>query len=558
MLVALVAACGGGGGASGDCRDGETRACYSGRAGTEGVGTCAAGVETCSAGAWSGVCVGDVIPFVEHCDGRDEDCNGVVDDTDEAGQACTGGDGCDGETACVGDLLTCLAPAKNECGVCGGRAIDTLGMTCEAGGCPGTFVCNVAGDGAECNAAPENACGVCGGPVVAGLGDACTGDNACDGELVCNTAGTGTACDCSPVPGQCKDGGVLRAIVSPGPGELVITEVMPSPSAVSDTDGEWVEVQVIADIDLNGVELDRAGDTAAPRLIESAICLRVTAGSRLLFARSADPLLNGGLPAVTATFGFSLIGGSATTPGDVRVLANGTLIDAVTWASSPTGAARQLDPDLVDAVANDSEASFCNATTPYGTGSPQDLGTPGAANTQCGVVVPPGSCNDGGTVRAIMKPAAGQLVITEFLADPAGTDTAKEWFEITNTGATAFDLNELTLGRAATTSSTTITSATCLELAPDGFALFARSADPMQNGMLPTVDATFGFGLVNATGDVEVRDGATVLDSVTWASSTSGVSSQRDPDSPTFCPSTTPYGDGTNTGSPRAANAQCP
>lgn len=567
IVIALVlAACGDPASGRRDCGEGETRACYQGPSATRGVGGCSDGLEACVDGEWSGVCVGDVTPFVEHCDGLDEDCNGMVDDVEDAGTTCETAEGCEGALACTGEDLACAAPSANECGVCGGPAVEGIGTTCITDGCPGVLECTTTGDAAACNAAPENACGVCGGPVITGLGDACLGAAGCAGIEVCDGAGTGTACSCNPVPGQCDDNGTLRAVVAPGAGDLVITEVMPSPSAVSDALGEWFEIRVMADVDLNQVALDRVNDALAPEVIASASCLRVTAGAHLVIARNADPAMNGGLPAATATFAFSLVGGSTAAPGDVRVLSGATIVDAVTWTASTNGASRQLDPDLTDATANDSETSFCDGTSPYGTGSPPDRGTPGAANEQCAVVTPPGMCDDGGTPRPIVKPAAGQLVITEVLPDPAGTDASREWFEIANTGATAFDLNELVVARAGETG-TLVQSVPCLPVAAGGFALFARSADPMLNGMLPAVDATFTATLVNSNGNVEVRDGAVILDAITWTTSTSGVSHQLDPDlftttdndsATSFCPGTTPYGDGTSSGSPRAANAQCP
>ena len=119
----------------------------------------------------------------------------------------------------------------------------------------------------------------------------------------------------------------------------------------------------------------------------------------------------------------------------------------------------------------------------------------------------------------------------------------------------------------AGTTAVLIQSPACLPVAPGAFALFARSKDPALNGMLPPVDATFSFNLVDTGGAVEVRDGTTVLDAITWPSVTSGVSKQLDPDKQTsagnddplsFCPGTTGYGDMTNKGTPKAANAQCP
>jgi hypothetical protein len=97
--------------------------------------------------------------------------------------------------------------------------------------------------------------------------------------------------------------------------------------------------------------------------------------------------------------------------------------------------------------------------------------------------------------------------------------------------------------------------------------VFARSNDPAANSMLPTVNATFGFGLVDTSGDIQIADGATVLDEVAWPSVTSGVTRQLDPAHLTaadndvaanFCAGTTPYGDLTNKGTPGAANEPCP
>lgn len=376
--------------------------------------------------------------------------------------------------------------------------------------------------------------------------------------------------DCIPViAGRCTEGGVTRDTVPPGPGDLVITEVMPSPAAVADAAGEWFEARVLRDIDLNGIGLDRASDTAMPDVIASPDCLRVASGAYVVFARNTDPLINGGL-APYGTFRFSLLSGSQTVPGDVRIMNGATIVDAVTWTASRTGRSISLDPDFASDTANDEATNFCDGTMAYNTvGAVSDFGTPSLPNAQCPLLPPAGQCLQNGTPRAIVKPAPGKLVITEFLANPAGTgtDTTQEWFEITNTGTSSFDLNGLGLKGNSTTVNV-VSSAECKAVPPGGFALFAHGTDPAVNGMLPEVDATFTFALSQSNGSLSVLDGATVLDSIAWTIGIQdGASKQLLPGATStvtgndsaanFCDAqpTQAYGATTNLGTPRAANA---
>ncbi|TNE51199.1 MAG: hypothetical protein EP343_03675 [Deltaproteobacteria bacterium] len=63
----------------GSIDNGVKRACYTGPSGTKGVGTCKGGEQVCSAGQW-GACSGEVVPATEVCNGKDENCDGTVDD----------------------------------------------------------------------------------------------------------------------------------------------------------------------------------------------------------------------------------------------------------------------------------------------------------------------------------------------------------------------------------------------------------------------------------------------------------------------------------------------
>jgi hypothetical protein len=309
--------------------------------------------------------------------------------------------------------------------------------------------------------------------------------------------------------------------------------------------------------------LDRVGDSAAADVLSAPDCLRLATGSRAVFAKSSDAAMNGMLPTVLGTFKFSMVAGSVAAPGDVQIMAGNTVIDAIKWTKSTSGKSLAVDPAAADAASNDDESNFCSGTATYGLG---DFGTPGTVNTACNAV-PVGMCNDAGVPRASVKPAAGQLVITEFMASPAGTDGDEEWFEIKNTGAAAFDLNGLALDRMGdSVAPNMITSADCKSVAAGGYAIFAHKADPALNAMLPAIDATFTFAMPGA-GDIRVLDGATVLDAITWATAGNAVSSALDPDFTNttgndavanFCVGTAPYGTMTNKGTPKADNAQCP
>ena len=82
------------------CEPNAVQACYSGPLGTEGVGQCQAGTQTCNAQGtgWS-PCQGQILPSPEVCgSGIDENCNGEIDenpDLDGDGWGVCDGDCCD-------------------------------------------------------------------------------------------------------------------------------------------------------------------------------------------------------------------------------------------------------------------------------------------------------------------------------------------------------------------------------------------------------------------------------------------------------------------------------
>lgn len=216
------------------CQPNATEPCYSGAAGTRGVGACKDGQHTCNASgtAW-GPCDGEVLPAQETCaTSLDDDCDGQVNEV--------GGTGC---LCAAGSTVSCYGGPPGTAGV---------------GACKsGTQTCNSMGTGWE----------ACTGDVVPSP-DVCTDnlDNDCNGVINDGFLGGAAGCACFPSSnvacysgpqgtkgvGVCV-GGVATCNVSGTGTGACNGEVTPSADSCNDS----------LDNDCNGIPNDGAGSGGA-------------------------------------------------------------------------------------------------------------------------------------------------------------------------------------------------------------------------------------------------------------------------------------------------------
>lgn len=157
-------------------------------------------------------------------------------------------------------------------------------------------------------------------------------------------------------------------------GEVVISELMSNPAAVSDTDGEWIELYNPSRsqaVSLDGCAIDDG--SAIKALMAGA---RIAPLGYVTLARSTQVGF-----APTQVLSFSL----GNSDDSVALVCAGVEIDRVRYGAGfplAAGASMSLAATALDAVANDDASAWCLGTATDALG---ERGTPGASNPPCGL-----------------------------------------------------------------------------------------------------------------------------------------------------------------------------
>lgn len=234
------------------------------------------------------------------------------------------------------------------------------------------------------NGANEGYC-TAGCPCEEGEGD-CDTDAECAEGLVCVSNRDGAfGPPLDPSDSVCTGSPGALGIADLQVGDLVVTEIMNNPDAVTDTAGEWFEIfnTTNSEIELNGLQIRKTALGAVNFTVGASLVIQPN--GYLTFARNGNGLLNGG---VTEDFDYIntfALGNTA----DSIVLDNGPLeIDRVVWNAAfphPVGHSMQVALERYDAVDNNAASNWCASRAPMSGG---DEGTPGTDNRTCAGELP--------------------------------------------------------------------------------------------------------------------------------------------------------------------------
>ncbi len=155
---------------------------------------------------------------------------------------------------------------------------------------------------------------------------------------------------------------------------IVINEIMPNPSIVSDTNGEWFELynSGYQDVDINGWVIKDNGTNS--HVIDNNGSLIVPAKGYIVLGRNSNLTENGGVYVDYEYSGFTL----ANTEDEVILMNGDSVVDEVyyddTFPFSSGHSMELINPELN----NNLSENWGESVTQFGDG---DYGTPGERNS---------------------------------------------------------------------------------------------------------------------------------------------------------------------------------
>jgi len=132
------------------------------------------------------------------------------------------------------------------------------------------------------------------------------------------------------------------------------------------------------------------------------------------------------------------------------------------------------------------------------------------------------SCVNGTCQAPARRPQAGDLVITEFMANPGAVpDIQGEWFEIKNVTNDSLDIQGMVL-RDLGTDSFTLPSTGPIVIAPGAYFVMGNNADEATNGYVSLDLEYSGFTLGNNGDEILLEVGGVLIDEVDYGGTSGG------------------------------------
>ena len=161
------------------------------------------------------------------------------------------------------------------------------------------------------------------------------------------------------------------SLASIAPGDLIISEVMANPSAVSDADGEWFELHNLTgnSLDINGLTISDNGSNL--HVIDNGGSLIIDPFGYLVLGRNGNSALNGGITVDYVYNNFVL----SNSEDEIIISSLSTEIVRLEYGAgfAVAGESQELS-GTVGFPLDDSD--YVSSISVYGVG---DLGTPGSA-----------------------------------------------------------------------------------------------------------------------------------------------------------------------------------